>query len=177
MPQIAPTQTSVTARTTLGLPVERFQQLKALAQARDLAPAALVEEWITRAVAEGAPGAFELPGYSAFRDDNVIVVTIAGRILPMLSVRDATKLWMLLSAAAPTAGEKELVNSLGPFTLQMGAARPLDLGPETLVVGRKGRGVVFFLKDHATGKMDKFAAPTSYIADLARMIRTATDTH
>lgn len=174
---LTPQNTSTTARTTLGLPVERFEQLKALAKARDLAPAALVEEWIVQAVTSGAPGGFELPGYSAFRDDDVIVVEIAGRALPMMKVRDALKLSILLDGAAPTTGTDILVNMRGPFTLSLGAAVPLDLGEATLIVGRKGRGVMFVLKNHATGKIDKFSAPTSYVADLARMIRSATDTH
>lgn len=157
---------ATTPRTSIGLPAERADQLRSLATARGITTTALIESWINRAIREKEPGAVELPGYGACRIKMDIIITIAGRTLPLLDELAAYLLSTVLDGAAGT------LNPPREFKMDNGKAVTLPVGNATLVVGRQGRGVVFALTDHK-GKTEKFAAPSSYITDLARAIREA----
>lgn len=152
-------------RASVGLPAERVEQIRSLAKARGITATALIEGWIHRAYAEGEPGSIELPGYRVSRHDDFVVVAIAGHILPMMDEQRAALLSSMLDGVA---------GALIPartFKLPLDKTTPVDLGGFTLTGGRQGRGVLFALKDKASGEMKRFAVPASYVADLARMIR------
>lgn len=156
-----------TARASIGLPAARVEQIRSLADARGITTVALIEGWIQRDIAEGAPGATPLPGYDAFRDDNMIVVTIAGHTLPMMDELMALMLSTVLDGAAGTP------NPPREFNMPTGTGVPLKLDGATFKVSRYGRGVVFSLETKAAGSIEKFAAPSSYITELATKIRAA----
>jgi hypothetical protein len=165
---LAPTtQTATTPRASIGMPAERVEQIRRLAEGRGISTVALIESWIQRDIAEGAPGATSLPGYSATRDDDIIAVQIAGRWLPMMKAQQAMLLSAVLDGAADTP------NPALKFSLPTGRGIPLKLDGAVLKVGRHGRGVVFSLETEAAGSIEKWAAPSSYVAELAAAIRTA----
>ena len=157
---------TITARGSIGLPAERVAQIRALAEVRRITTTALIEEWIDRTIAEGAPGAIELPGFMAVRDDNTVIIQIAGHQLPGMKVRTALLLAIVLDGAAGTQ------SPIREFDLPTGRAIPFDLDKKTLTIGRHGRAVLFALMDKETGNVEKFATPTSFITDIAWMIRT-----
>lgn len=166
---MTPSQITPTARGSVGLPAERVAQIRALAEARGITSTAIIEEWINRAIAEGAPGAIELPGFMAMRDDDSVFIQIAGRDLPWMKVQKAILLATVLDGAADTP------NPVHEFNLPTGRAIPVDLDQATLTIGRHSRAVIFFLTDKETGKVEKFATPASFITDMARIIRAEID--
>ena len=162
---------SASPRSTVSLPKVRFQQLEMIAEARGLQnPAALIEAWIARSVAEGEIPNL-LPGFSCQIVGGQFLVTIAENVLPLMAPDRARMLAAILSAVAGETDPK--------LAFEMPAGRPvaLDLGEAKLLIGRAGRGVRFVLRapDDEEGRM--FATSSAFAAGLAEQIRAEFSEH
>lgn len=158
-------------RSTVTLPKVRIQQLEMIAEARGLQnPAALIEAWIARSVAEGEiPN--HIPGFSCQIVGGQFLVTVAENVLPLMAPDRARMLAAILSAVAGET-DPELA-----FEMPPGRPVALDLGEAKLAIGRAGRGVRFVLKDADGGEGRMFATSPAFAAGLARMIRAEFTTH
>ncbi|MER2263875.1 hypothetical protein [Methylobacterium oxalidis] len=168
---------AASARSTISLPKVRITQLEMIAEKRGLPnPAALINEWIDRAVAEGEIPNL-LPGFSAtIVGEGQFLIRIAEHVLPLLAPDRARMLAAVLSAVA---GETD--PELG---IEMPAGRPvvLDLGKQNKVaIGRAGRGVKLHIKGPDYGEAEGegliIATSPAFVAGLANQIRAAFTTH
>lgn len=164
------------ASTTITLPVERLEQLRSIADKRKITLARLIEDVIDEAIVNGEiPD--ELPGFGAFMDENVLVVTIRGFTLPMIERALAPGLAHVLEAAS---GMKDFEISAG-VSIPVGRAVRVALRDGDVVheinVGRHGRGVAFSFRDNRTGQVTKTTFSPGIALSLAQMIRRAVSTH
>lgn len=164
------------ASTTITLPVERLEQLRSIANKRNITLARLVDGFIDEAIAKGEI-TDELPGFSVVRDDDIIAVAIRGFYMPPINVRIAPGLVHVLEAAS----------GLKDSELSPGLSIPVDKAvtikiedgdaEHRLMIGRHGRGVTFAFQNNRTHHVTKTTFSPGIALSLARMIRTATDTH
>jgi len=153
-------------RSTVTLPLVRIEQLRAIAAVRGLAsPAALVEQWIERAIAEHEiPNA--MPGYYCTRVGGRIVVSVANVALPAMTPQKARMFAAILSAASGDT-DPEL-----DFEMPIGAPIVLDVGEAKVAIGRAGHlGVRIVVRPLDGSDNYQIPAPNEFIASLADLIR------
>lgn len=175
MPELAVHQIPAAA-TSITLPVERHEQLRSIADKRNISLARLIENVIDDAIAKGEISD-ELPGFSVVRDDDVIALTIRGFYLPPIMVRLAPSIAHVLEAASGLK-DSELAPGLS-IPVDKAVAIKIEDGDAAhrLMIGRHGRGVIFTFSDGRTSKVTKTTFSPGIALSLAQMIRRALATH
>lgn len=170
-PTLLPSRTS-----SITIAVERLAQLHALANRRNKGLVDLIDGIINDAIAAGEiPD--ELPGFDVFRDDDAIVLTIRGKTLPMIPNQTARAIAHVLDAAS---GKTE-IEAVEGFSIAMDKAVGLKLQDgdvaHDLAIARHGRGVLLTFRNNRNGEIIKTGLAPGIATDLARMIRSALQTH
>lgn len=154
-------------QSSLGLPMERLAQLRALAEYHGTTAVEIIERTIRNAIEAGEIDD-SLPGFAEVTvvDDDLMIIEIRGQSLPPLDRDQAGLIAALVDAAAGKA------SAIKP-SMKVGKASGLDLGADVkLVVGRHAKAILLALVDTRSGETTFQTATSVGIAvDFARLIR------
>lgn len=146
---------------TVMLPAERGEQLRALADHHGIGITDLIERWIsTELITTGLPDT--LPGLEILpvSDNDWPLLHFSANGLPIVH-------------ATPDEG-RTVADELENVATNNGKVE-LNVGGDTLTIGRMGRGMVLSVRCGETDQTDKRSITPGIARDLARQFRTAAD--